>query len=118
MHDVRREVRPTLPAPVNEFITGCLKTAPKLRPSAESLLGTTDDSGEYHESFFSRADLQLPVYWQGREGGRDEELVEVTDQHTMDALRRAVDPQSLPDDFGKGIDGGSECGPPALPPNT
>ena len=104
---VLAQVRSDLPEAVREGINGLLKFDPNLRPSARSFLGTTDAAGNHLDTYFTRADMELPAYWGAPPPGCDEQIIEVTDDYTLSALRRAVAPHK-PVDFGKGIDAGIE----------
>ena len=111
---VLSQVRANLPPPVAECINALLKSSAHLRPAARSFLGGTDTAGNHQDTYFSRAEMQLPVYWSDALPGRDENFIEVTDDHTMRALRHAVAPQAQAD-FGKGLDAGRHW-PKSIPP--
>jgi serine/threonine protein kinase/Ca2+-binding EF-hand superfamily protein len=107
---VLAQVKTALPEPVRECLDGLLKSNPKSRPSARSFLGTTDAAGNHQDTYFSRAEMQVPIYWGDVPPGSDEQLIEVTDEYTLQALRYAVAPQR-PTEFGKGLDAGKYWDP-------
>ena len=96
------QVRDNLPVAVRDGIKGLLDSTPASRPSARSFLGTTDGAGNHKDTYFTHAEMELPVYWDESPQGRDEQLIEVTDD-VLQVLRHTVAPQTRAD-FGKGID--------------
>jgi Ca2+-binding EF-hand superfamily protein len=104
------QVKPELPEAVRECLDGLLKSDPKSRPMARSFLGTTDAAGNPQETYFTRAEMQVPIYWGDVPPGSDEQLIEVTDEYTLQALRYAVGPQRRAE-FGKGFDKGKHWDP-------
>ena len=102
---VLSQVRSEIPEAVSGYIDNLLSFNPDKRPSARSMLGQKNAAGEVVDSYFSRAEMELPPWW---DANKDEMIIEVPpNSFTMQALRRAIAPQQ-PDEFGKGFDAGAK----------
>lgn len=74
-----------------------LHASPFARPAAHQLLSIQGGC-----EYFSKADTELPYYWESQEG-----LTEITDQSTLASIWQTLEP-TRPAEFGFGIDAGKD----------